>query len=418
MPTPSTFALTLGQLQEIRDALSRRIIEGLSAPDREIRALPAYLGRPRGPRSGEAVALDTGGSKIRAARIRFEAAAPRQDRLSRSDVLLSARTPGRVTDRRFFDEHAALVEKTCAGAASRIGWCFSYPATITPDGDAVLIKWTKGLRIDHVVGTPVGRRLAAVLRERGRVRPEAIPVLNDTVASLLAAALLAPNYEHYIGLIVGTGTNMAGYFPVKRITKLAPAERAGWDDDEDMAVNLESGNFTPPYLTACDDAVDAAMPEGQRGDQRFEKAVSGEFLPRLFESAIASETGSSDDFGLDAPETDADPRVARLAGLRDHPAVGAVATALLDRSADLAAAALAGLIGVYQSEEGHEAQKNTVGILAEGSVLKTPRYVPRMTETLRPLVPPNVSVEFIHSPAGVDANLLGAACAALLRSGA
>jgi hexokinase len=418
MRVASAFVLTLAQLLDIRDALSERIVEGLRAPDREIRALPAYLRRPRGLRAGEAIALDTGGSKIRAARIRIDAGGPTQDRFSRSDALLPARMPGRVTDRQFFDEHAALVEKTCAGDGRRIGWCFSYPATSTPDGDAQLIKWTKGVQIDNVVGTRVGLRLAAILRERGRVAPQAIPVLNDTVASLLAAALLAPDRDHYIGLIVGTGTNMAGFFPVERLTKLPPEHRAGWDRDEEMAVNLESGNFTPPYLTPYDDAVDASMPAGQRGDQRFEKAIGGEFLPQLFKQAIASEGSRSGDFGLDAPDTDADPRVARLAALRDHAVVGQVAAALLNRSADLVAAALAGLIQVYHAGAGGGAPQRTVGILAEGSVLKTPGYAARLRETLRSLAPPVMTAEFIQTAAGLDPNLLGAACAALLRSGA
>jgi hexokinase len=413
MTPPSTFVLTLGQLGDIRDALSRRILDGLRASGREIRALPAYLRRPPGPLSGEALALDTGGTNIRAARVRFEAGAPRQDRTVRSALLVAARVPGRVSDDRFFNEQAALLEKTSRDARCPVGWCFSYPARITPDCDAELLKWTKGVRIDNVVGTLVGRRLAAVLRERGHVTPAAIPVLNDAVAGLLAGAFSAPGRDHYIGLVVGTGTNMAGYFPVRRIAKLTPGERVGWADDDEMAVNLESGNFTPPHLTEYDDALDASMPDGQRGDQRFEKAVGGEFLPQLFKHALAAGRGDADDFGLEAPETSASPRVLRLARLREHPAVGALAAALVNRSADLVAAALAALINVYRSEAAHG---TGVGIVAEGSVLKTPGYEARMRETLRPLVAPGIIIECIRSPRGVDANMLGAAGAALLHA--
>ena len=40
-----------------------------------------------------------------------------------------------------------------------------------------------------------------------------------------------------------------------------------------VPVNLESGNFHPPFLTTVDDTVDAIS--GSLGKQRFEKAVSG-----------------------------------------------------------------------------------------------------------------------------------------------
>ena len=69
-----------------------------------------------------------------------------------------------------------------------------------------------------------GALLRDALRRLGK-EARAIPVLNDTVASLLAGAALAPEFARPIGVIVGTGTNMAGFFPVGAIAKLARAER-------------------------------------------------------------------------------------------------------------------------------------------------------------------------------------------------
>jgi hexokinase len=132
---------------------------------------------------------------------------------------------------------------------------FSYPAAITPTGEARLLNWTKGIQIENVEGTFVGAQLQEALRESGK-QVVSLPVLNDTVASLLASVLIAPKCTHYLGLIVGTGTNIAGFFPVRRITKLAPDDRGVWSDDDEMAVNLESGNFTPPHLSQYDDMLD------------------------------------------------------------------------------------------------------------------------------------------------------------------
>ena len=68
-------------------------------------------------------------------------------------------------------------------------------------GDAVLIEWTKGVRIRDVVGKPVGALLRAALERRGK-SVRAIPVLNDTVASLLAGAALAPELVNQYKLTV------------------------------------------------------------------------------------------------------------------------------------------------------------------------------------------------------------------------
>ena len=120
-----------------------------------------------------------------------------------------------------------------------------YIGRAAPQGEARLLHWTKGIQIEHVEGTFVGAQLKEALQAKGK-QVVHLPVLNDTVASLLAGVMLAPQCTHYIGLIVGTGTNMAGFFPIRRLTKLAPDDRGVWSDDDDMAVNLEFGEVYSP----------------------------------------------------------------------------------------------------------------------------------------------------------------------------
>ncbi len=406
-PRPQELFLTLGQLRDIRDALYRRIERGLERENQQIKALPAYVGRPSQTLSGDVAALDTGGTKIRAAHLKFrKKAAPMQvsGPHERGETLLQrARTKGRVTDEYFFAYQAEKIMEIYQGSETGVGYCFSYPAKITADCNAILLKWTKGIQINKVVkGIPVGTRLKRALHEKGWKITD-VTVLNDTVASLVAGALLAPEFTHHIGLIVGTGTNMAGYFPVSRISKLSHDERRGWKDNALMAVSLESGNFTPPYLTKWDDLVDASMPKGQKGNQRFEKAVSGEFLPQLFARMLGRQMCSRIRFS-DQPD------VRHIAKLRGHPDVGELATAVLFRSADLVAAALAGLIKAFGPGD------KRVGILAEGSLFwKTRGYRHRVKQTLGRLVADDTTPEIIPRRKGLDANLVGAGCAALWR---
>ncbi|NJO68486.1 MAG: hexokinase, partial [Bacteroidetes bacterium] len=97
-----------------------------------------------------------------------------------------------------------------------------------------------------------------------------------------------PGFDAYIGLIVGTGTNMATFFPSEYIPKLKGME--GWSGE--TPVNFESGNFNPPHLTACDEEVDDKS--DNKGAQRFEKAISGMYLGRVFRAAFPDDNIAED----------------------------------------------------------------------------------------------------------------------------
>ena len=86
---------------------------------------------------------------------------------------------------------------------------------------------------------------------------------------------------------------------------------------------------------------------------------------------------------------------------------------MVDRSADLVAAALAALLAVYRAT-GHDEPR--AGILVEGTLFhKTPGYPERVAARLRELAP-YVETSFIPNDGrGVPANMLGAATAALSR---
>lgn len=132
-----------------------------------------------------------------------------------------------------------------------------------------------------MVGEFIGKPLLDYLNERNKIKFTGIKVVNDTIASLFAG-LTDNSYDAYIGLIVGTGTNMATFIPADKIEKLDQSCNAHGL----IPVNLESGNFHPPFLTAIDDTVDAIS--GNPGKQRFEKAVSGMYLGDMHENSLSA----------------------------------------------------------------------------------------------------------------------------------
>lgn len=379
------FELSTEQLKEIADCLRERIEEGLAAEDRELKCLATYLGVPKGDQMGRALVIDTGGTNMRAALVTLQ---PGNGQINSGPV--SARVRGGrdgapVDGSDFFKEQAQLTSNLeLPKETLPLGYCFSYPARCQPDGDAVLIRWTKGINITGVAGKTVGRPLMNALADEG-VSTEGLSVLNDTVASLLGGAHLYanPDYGHnYIGLILGTGTNMAGVFTPDQLKKV--------DCDYPMVVNLESGNFNPPHLNKYDEGVDRESVYS--GVQRFEKAISGHYLPYVFQQVRPGVFDPTEGTGV-------------LVRMRDNNEEhGDVAAAILKRSARLAAAGLAAVASYYEYDK-------PTAILGEGTLLwGDPQYAPTMEATLKELLPTR-EIRLVRQRDNV--NLLGAASAAL-----
>lgn len=392
-PATGPFALPRAALDDVRARFAERLAEGLVADGRELRALPTYLAPPRAGLAGRALVVDTGGTNVRAAIVELGptprvVAGPRAMRLPDGrDAPLDARA--------FWDAHAALVLELGPPESLTdlpLGFCFSYPAETLPSRDARLIRWTKGIQVTGVEGAAVGAALVEALARRG-ARVGAPTVVNDTVASLLAGAARAADPRASVGLIVGTGHNVASFFARDALTKLGP--RAAHDTSDAMAVNLEAGNFTPPHLGAHDDAVDRASINP--GAQRLEKAVSGFYLPKLLQAAHGVDAIGADDTRALTDRAEAFAR-----GLEASP-LARDAHALVRRSADLVAAIVAGVIDRHP-------QGARVTVLAEGGLFwGAPGYRAAFEATLTALLgAPRVDVLRVD-----DANLFGAAAAAL-----
>ena len=396
------FQLDNEQLKEIARSFKAKVEEGLNTENAEIQCIPTFITPKASGINGKSLVLDLGGTNYRVAIVDFSKMPPtiHPNNGWKKDMSIM-KTPG-YTREELFKEMADMITGIKREKEMPIGYCFSYPTESVPGGDAKLLRWTKGVDIKEMIGEVVGKPLLDYLNERNKIKFTNIKVLNDTVASLFAG-LTDSSYDAYIGLIVGTGTNMATFIPSDKITKLDPECHV----QGLIPVNLESGNFYPPFLTAVDDTVDATS--DSLGKQRFEKAVSGMYLGDILKAA----------FPLEEFEEKFDAR--KLTAMMNYPDIHKdiyvqVAHWIYNRSAQLVAASLAGLIALLKS---YNRDIHRVCLIAEGSLFwsesrKDKNYnilvMEKLQELLRELELEDVEV---HINSMDNANLIGTGIAAL-----
>lgn len=396
------FKLDNEQLKGIAHAFREKVEEGLNKNNAEIQCIPTFILPKATDVKGKALVLDLGGTNYRVAIVDFSTEKPiiYPNNGWKKDMSIM-KSPG-YTREELFKELADLIVEIKREEEMPIGYCFSYPTESIPGGDARLLRWTKGVDIREMVGQFVGKPLLDYLNEKNKIRFTGVKVLNDTIASLFAG-LTDKSYDAYIGLIVGTGTNMATFIPSDKITKLDPECHV----QGLIPVNLESGNFYPPFLTAVDDTVDATS--DSLGKQCFEKAVSGMYLGDILKAA----------FPLEEFEERFDAR--KLTAIMNYPDIHKdiyvqVAHWIYNRSAQLVAASLAGLIALLKS---YNRDIHRVCLIAEGSLFwsesrKDKNYnilvMEKLQELLRELELEDVEV---HINSMDNANLIGTGIAAL-----
>ena len=400
----SILKLDTKKLEEIARSFRSKVDTGLSQNNTELLCIPTFITPNVSGIKGKSLVLDLGGTNYRVAKVDLSGDEPVILPGSGWKIDLSfMKTPG-FTEEDLFKAQADPVKEIKIEDNMPIGYCFSYPAECLPSGDAKLLRWVKGVDIKEMVGQPVGLPLLNYFNENvgAEAKFTGIKVINDTVASLFAG-LTKPGYDAYIGLIVGTGTNMATFVRADKISKLDPSLNINGL----VPVNIESGNFKPPHLTAIDDSVDknSDIP----GLQRFEKTVSGMYLGEILKAAFPEE------------EFEAKFDAQKLTTILSYPDIYKekyveVARQIYERSARLVAATLAGLVDVLVS---HDGSVKKICLTAEGSLFwssnrKGGSYAEMVNEQLHSLL-----AEMGHNDVHVDitqmdnANLIGTAIAAL-----
>jgi hexokinase len=409
------FALSLDQQRKIGLGLQQKIDEGLRKDGEEIACLPTYI-NPGKDFEGNVLALDWGGTNFRAAIVQFR----KDDKpliLENLKQPLSYKEIEGFKQEDLFDAMAALIVqlKHLDASVTHIGYCFSYPAESTLSGDAIVLRWTKEIDLPDMLNKLVGKPLLAHLNryEGMRTQFQTIKVVNDTIACLFAG-LAQPGYDSYIGLIVGTGTNMAALIHKNNIEKLSKEYNGG----DLIPINLESGNLKPqyasqPYLTPIDQRVDERSKDP--GRQLFEKAMSGGYIGSIFRNA----------FPEIAVEAKFDGE--KLSNLMNFPAIYkdeyvATARQIYTRSAQLVASSLAGLtliLASYKTSGDYDKSLTNICLAADGSLFWSndrngKDYHELVRENLESLLT-SFGLGHIHFHMNRldDANLIGSAIAAL-----
>ena len=385
-------------------------------PHAMMRMLRSYLGLPSGKENGTFLALDFGGTNVRALRILLKGGG---DYEVLSKVAKPLTMPGLynhisadATAEEMFDFLAELIDEAIEGNRTTpylLGHTFSFPSRQTDIYNAELIIWTKEFATRGVEGKVVNDLLKEALARRGMTNVTPVAVINDTVAVLLAAAY--KNEHTYIGSIYATGQNTCYY--EEFADGSAPA----------TIINMESGGFCNLPCTKYDDAIDRESEKP--GAQRLEKMVSGRYLGALYGAALADLLGADGIYPFTSIELS---EIVADAYLDRHSAGAAIeaktgmtfsaaertllqelATAVIVRSARIVAATYAGIIQHRRGEDELEHQF----IAVDGSVYEK---VPLVAHHLRAaldmlLMDEAVNVQIILENTG---SALGAALAAAM----
>lgn len=414
----AAFTLDNDTLHHIADDFRAEMHAGLAhEKGASLRMLRTFASLPTGKETGTFLALDFGGTNVRALRLRLDGSGKYK---IESKVAKPLTLPGvydyvcaDATADEMFDFLAEIIDEAIEGDHETkylLGHTFSFPSEQTNLCNARLITWTKEFATKGVEGKVVNDLLEDALMRRGMKNVVPVAVINDTVAVLLAAAY---KREHtYIGSIYATGQNTC-YF-----------ENFADGSEKPMVINMESGGFNRLPFSKYDDAIDACSE--QPGAQRLEKMVSGRYLGMLYGAALADLLGKE---GASYPFTSIELSAIVADAFLDRHAAGAIIEAktgmtfsaadralmqdlagtVIQRSAHIVAATYAGIIRHRAGETKAENQF----IAVDGSVYEK---VPLVAHHLRGaldklLLDEAVNIQIILENAG---SALGAALAAAM----
>ena len=110
------------------------------------------------------IVIDAGGTNFRSCLVTFDG----NGEASISEME-KTRMPGvekELSKKEFFAQFASNLDHL-KNKADCIGFCFSYPMSITEDGDGILLGFSKEVKAPEVVGSKIGEYLKAELEGRG-----------------------------------------------------------------------------------------------------------------------------------------------------------------------------------------------------------------------------------------------------------
>lgn len=238
--------------------------------------IPTWANPPdSSPKNKSVIVIDAGGTNFRSCLVTFDVSG--NAIISDMEKTAMPATDREYSKKEFFETIASYLDHL-KNKATRIGFCFSYSMTITPEGDGKVIQFSKEIKAKDVIGSLVGESLSDALVERGWKRPDKVILLNDTTAALLAGASSARDgreYDSYIGFILGTGMN-AAYIESTMIQKIVDV--AAYAPSSQIVV-CESGKCNKIGRSSFDETLDKGT--NSPGLYGNEKMSSGAYLGSL-----------------------------------------------------------------------------------------------------------------------------------------
>lgn len=403
------------QMTESLKNFQQEMVQGLQGKESSLMMIPAYVS-PEGqvPKNTTAVVLDAGGTNLRVGLCRFTDDGTELEQV-RTVPMPGTRKPLTVDE--FLKELTELTAPLLSNAES-LGFCFSFPAEITPELDGILLGFNKEVVVKDSEGMHICRSLCDTLEFYGHKAP-GYALINDTVATLLGGygATNPEAWDGYIGFILGTGTNCCYTEQVKNIEKLPAAE------SHTMVINVEAGGYSRFPTGDYDKVMDARS--NNPGDHLYEKMVSGGYFGEIALETLRGAiqegllTGAAPD-SLEMKdicaylENPGDP--SPLAAFCTNPAEEELLYTLLDllleRAAKMVAVNLTSIL--VQGDMGRSATKPAC-IVVEGSTFqKAAVYQDKIRYNMRKLATEDCR-RYFRFRSFPDNNLKGAAVAALLK---
>lgn len=389
---------------------------GLAKAPSGILMLPTYLTHEGPlPLHVPVAVIDAGGTNARVAKVTLTEDGPR---IEHGEVFPMPGSLGEIGREEFFDLFARKLLPFVGDCAS-LGFCFSFPAEITPERDGRVLYFDKEVRVADSKGMLLLRGLSRALADQGVPGVGGV-VLNDTVAALLGGITQTDRtqWDGFLGLIYGTGINVCYAEPVRNIAALS-APREG-----SMLINTESGGFASVDSGDYDKELDAATRDP--GHHLYEKMVSGAYLgevirltlagaaregllPPRFAGLTALPTWQADAFAVDPHGSS--PLAALCETDEERRRVYEIIDLLTLRAARLVCANLAAVL--LRADLGREARKPAC-IVVEGSTFyKSKLLRPHLEAAMEEYARKELGRHYAFLKPE-NANLIGTAAAALL----
>ncbi|KPU43763.1 hexokinase [Oxobacter pfennigii] len=400
----------------------REMEQGLEGELSSLKMLPSYLSAHKEILLEEPViVLDAGGTNFRSAVVHFDK--DKKPVIENYSLFPMPGAKGQVSKEEFFGTIIGYIGPLL-NKSKKIGFCFSYPSEILPNGDGRLIQFTKEVKVKGLEGEVIGENLLKTMKNQGFTDYKDIVLLNDTAATLLGgkASCLDRQFDSFIGFILGTGTNtcyIEENINIKKLENQIPVIGS-------MIINIESGGYDKNKRGIIDDEFDRDT--ANPGEYLHEKMISGRYIGGLISSVIKkgineglfSKEFSQSSVKLKEVTTQemneflyypyGDNRLACYGNYEDKIIIYHIIDSMMERAAKLTAIHLSSII--LKTGKGKN-PCSPVCIAAEGSLLyKSKLFKDKLNYYVKQFMNDEMGIycEFIK---GEDATLTGAAIAAL-----